>query len=421
MESCAFVIDFFLIFLLWWFACRDVVGKQGININTACQDRKTETDKRRKRLMKERTTPYSDDNPHIPQEELTQSTMAVIADDRQAENGDNAGDDNADSSQRKSKKERPICTHYMNLTNKKNITGMQSRYIWETQRIASCCTGGEATKAGVHDIEDLVAFGKNPNLEKGIALYRKDGTGSFGILLENRKGGGCVVNSLRNESLVAMTRNLRPGDWIVAVNGEDTTKLDMDQMVERIKAITKDPLVLDVLREDGVSDKDELDTSLDGGYSEDALCPYFISRALKAHADLIFAPYNYILDPSIRRSMQLPLENTIVVLDEAHNVEDTLKESGSGDYKELDLCKMMTTLMLLAKTTTNNKDDILSVEGSDGQVKENSYPEIAHSLLLFLERLVLYMRNSRIRFESSPGKVCNVDVKKSDQNSPLSS
>lgn len=29
-------------------------------------------------------------------------------------------------------------------------------------------------------------------------------------------------------------------------------------------------------------------------------CPYFAARSLMEHADIIFCPYNYILDPDIR-------------------------------------------------------------------------------------------------------------------------
>lgn len=30
-------------------------------------------------------------------------------------------------------------------------------------------------------------------------------------------------------------------------------------------------------------------------------CPYYMSRELKNHADIIFMPYNYLLDPRMRQ------------------------------------------------------------------------------------------------------------------------
>ena len=43
--------------------------------------------------------------------------------------------------------------------------------------------------------------------------------------------------------------------------------------------------------------------------------------------DIVFAPYNYIIDPRIRSSMNINLKNSIVIVDEAHNTEDACRES----------------------------------------------------------------------------------------------
>lgn len=37
----------------------------------------------------------------------------------------------------------------------------------------------------------------------------------------------------------------------------------------------------------------------------EGLCPYFAARSLMEHADIIFCPYNYIVDPDIRESVSL--------------------------------------------------------------------------------------------------------------------
>src|SRR4051794_30272546 len=44
-------------------------------------------------------------------------------------------------------------------------------------------------------------------------------------------------------------------------------------------------------------------------------CPYFASRQLAESptTDLIFCPYNYLLDPLIRSSMSIDLDNSIVI------------------------------------------------------------------------------------------------------------
>ena len=43
-------------------------------------------------------------------------------------------------------------------------------------------------------------------------------------------------------------------------------------------------------------------------------------------ADIVFMPYNYVLDPSILQSFKLDIKNAVVIIDEAHNMTQTLKD-----------------------------------------------------------------------------------------------
>ncbi|VDN17403.1 unnamed protein product [Gongylonema pulchrum] len=68
------------------------------------------------------------------------------------------------------------------------------------------------------------------------------------------------------------------------------------------------------------------------------LCPYFSSaRVLIDDADIVFCPFTYLIDPIIRASAGLSLKNTIVILDEAHNVEDICREAVSFSFSEREL------------------------------------------------------------------------------------
>ena len=58
-------------------------------------------------------------------------------------------------------------------------------------------------------------------------------------------------------------------------------------------------------------------------------CPYYASRELKNSAQLIICPYNYLIEPKIRQSMEIFLKGQILVLDEAHNIEDTARDAAS--------------------------------------------------------------------------------------------
>ncbi|KAG0260437.1 Fanconi anemia group J protein [Mortierella polycephala] len=66
-------------------------------------------------------------------------------------------------------------------------------------------------------------------------------------------------------------------------------------------------------------------------------CPYFTSRSLALGAELIFCPYNYLIDPQIRKAMDIDLSNAIVILDEAHNIEDAARDAGGLEVQDEDL------------------------------------------------------------------------------------
>uniref|UniRef100_A0A8B9FFU7 Regulator of telomere elongation helicase 1 n=1 Tax=Amazona collaria TaxID=241587 RepID=A0A8B9FFU7_9PSIT len=66
-------------------------------------------------------------------------------------------------------------------------------------------------------------------------------------------------------------------------------------------------------------------------------CPYYLSRSLKQQADIIFMPYNYLLDSKSRKAHNLDLRGTVVILDEAHNLEKLCEESSSFDLTPCDV------------------------------------------------------------------------------------
>ncbi|KFV68203.1 Regulator of telomere elongation helicase 1, partial [Dryobates pubescens] len=75
--------------------------------------------------------------------------------------------------------------------------------------------------------------------------------------------------------------------------------------------------------------------------SKHRACPYYLSRSLKQQAEVIFMPYNYLLDSKSRKSHSLDLKGTVVILDEAHNVERLCEESASFDLTPYDLASAM--------------------------------------------------------------------------------
>ena len=62
------------------------------------------------------------------------------------------------------------------------------------------------------------------------------------------------------------------------------------------------------------------------------VCPYFATKELATNAELIFMPYNYITDATLRRSLdKVALDGAILIFDEAHNVEASCTDTASFD------------------------------------------------------------------------------------------
>ncbi|KAL2096175.1 hypothetical protein ACEWY4_008323 [Coilia grayii] len=103
-------------------------------------------------------------------------------------------------------------------------------------------------------------------------------------------------------------------------------------------------------------------------------CAYYAARELMAEACIVFCPYNYLLDPLIRESMEINLKGQIVVLDEAHNIEDCARESASY---------------------TVNQNELLGArEELEAMVKHGIRPEHHHPLLAFCCSLTNWVQES---------------------------
>lgn len=64
-------------------------------------------------------------------------------------------------------------------------------------------------------------------------------------------------------------------------------------------------------------------------------CPYYASRKIaESKASIVFMPYNYMLDTSLKKSFPIKLENSVIIFDEAHNIEGVLTDAASGDFTQ---------------------------------------------------------------------------------------
>lgn len=85
------------------------------------------------------------------------------------------------------------------------------------------------------------------------------------------------------------------------------------------------------------------------------MCPYFASKELVAQADITFMPYNYLLDPKARKANKIELGNTIVILDEAHNIEKICEESASVQIRSSDVAMAIEDITHIMKIFTSGE------------------------------------------------------------------
>ncbi|WCJ44724.1 hypothetical protein M5689_025378 [Euphorbia peplus] len=100
-------------------------------------------------------------------------------------------------------------------------------------------------------------------------------------------------------------------------------------------------------------------------------CSYYAARSMGEYAQLVFCPYNYIINPVIRGAMEVDIKGSIIILDEAHNIEDVARDAGSMDIEEDNLYKLQMELEQLC--------------GLDALVYPPLY-EMAQDLLSWIER-----------------------------------
>eukprot|EP00047_Mylnosiga_fluctuans_P018133 m.67323 g.67323 ORF g.67323 m.67323 type:complete len:850 (-) comp7449_c0_seq1:401-2950(-) len=62
-----------------------------------------------------------------------------------------------------------------------------------------------------------------------------------------------------------------------------------------------------------------------------AACPYYGSRRALAAAEVVVMPYNILLHESTREAVGVPLDGNVVIIDEAHNLLDTICSIHSHD------------------------------------------------------------------------------------------
>ncbi len=117
----------------------------------------------------------------------------------------------------------------------------------------------------------------------------------------------------------------------------------------------------DTMPESGIGDIE----SLKAHGQKRKLCPYYISRDLAAKADLVFLPYNYLVDPRIRKSLAINLDQCVVIIDEAHNILRIFEDSSSVSFTAKEIAVALSELDFLLEFKTKAQEDDMYAETLD--------------------------------------------------------
>ncbi|KAG6430041.1 hypothetical protein SASPL_108100 [Salvia splendens] len=111
-------------------------------------------------------------------------------------------------------------------------------------------------------------------------------------------------------------------------------------------------------------------------------CPYYLSREIHKDVDILFAPYNYLIDRGNRKSLKIDWKKCILIFDEAHNLESLCAEAASFDLPS----SLLTACISEAKNCID-----LSVARRDTSNDKTYSPDdfaILRALLLKLEKRI---------------------------------
>lgn len=107
---------------------------------------------------------------------------------------------------------------------------------------------------------------------------------------------------------------------------------------------------------------------------KEGTCPYFTVRRMMPHCNVIIYSYHYLIDPKIAERVSKDLSgDSIVIFDEAHNIDNVCIESLSMDITE-DLLKKATKG---ANTLSSKVDHVKEVDASKLQ---NEYEKLVEGL-----------------------------------------
>lgn len=145
-------------------------------------------------------------------------------------------------------------------------------------------------------------------------------------------------------------------------------------------------------------------------------CPYFLAKELKQSADITFMPYNYLLDPKTRKSQGIDVQNHVILLDEAHNVEKTCEEAASLQISSTDIAVCIDEITAVMQDMAEEKPEDLDFNDTQKDFTPEDLCIIKTILLGFekaIDEIPISMNDEGVTF---PGSYVFELLEKADLN-----
>lgn len=91
------------------------------------------------------------------------------------------------------------------------------------------------------------------------------------------------------------------------------------------------------------------------------ICPYFGAREMLDKSDIIFCPYNYLVDPLIRSALNIHLKGNVIIMDEAHNIEDSAREAASFSISTCQLTEVIADVLQIGQLKDDNSEPYMFI------------------------------------------------------------
>eukprot|EP00536_Pseudo-nitzschia_multiseries_P009346 jgi/Psemu1/200477/e_gw1.258.22.1 len=141
------------------------------------------------------------------------------------------------------------------------------------------------------------------------------------------------------------------------------------------------------------------------------VCPFYYTRSQVEDAELVLVPYNYLFDKDSRTTTlsDIPWDNSVMIFDEAHNLESFASESASFDLTSKDIAGCMMEIDKALTLSESNPDRFMNVKPTNLLRLKATFLNLEEYLLKKLPQQSMSYQGERIMEIFEEGANVNYD------------